>query len=97
MELLIVSISTQCMDDQEEYAKFVMRQTFWKIILHATCATGFVVCVVQSQLYIEKILAISMHIVKRRYSYLLSSQVSLWKLFDGYLYSLVGYELIWTR
>jgi hypothetical protein len=47
MELLIVSISTQCLDDQDEYAKFVMQQIFWKIILYTTCATGFVVCIVQ--------------------------------------------------
>ena len=30
MELLIVSDSTQCPDDQGEYAKFVMYKTLWK-------------------------------------------------------------------
>ena len=49
MELLIVSVSTQCLDDQGEYAKFFMYKTFWKTILGATCATNFVACVVQSR------------------------------------------------
>ena len=59
MELLIDSVSTQCLDDQGEYAKFSCTRHFEKTILGATCATGFVVCVVQSRLYIENVLAIS--------------------------------------
>ena len=49
MELLIVSVSTQCLDDQDEYVKFVIYKTLWKTNSYATCATGCVVCVVQSR------------------------------------------------
>ena len=65
-----------------------------KTILYATCATGFVVCVVQFWWYIENVLFYRSVVYGKEKIFLFVVIMSFYiETIDRYIYSLVGYEL----
>ena len=86
IKMLIVSVSTQCRNDQGEYAKFVMQKTFWKL----SCMQQMlrVLQYVQCNPSDKKIMCLPYpYRVKRRFSLCCHHQFRYGNYFDGYLYS----------